>query len=250
MIVSQTTNELLQNRKVFQTGNGKTRFNPGDKIFVSANAKLEPFCMFSGNIIPSMGSFTYSWSVFPQDTIVGRYCSLAVQIRLFGVQHPYERFTSSSVTYDPSLIIFSSCAAEEKDFSFKVTRRPPPPALIIENDVWIGGQVAIKPGIRIGNGAIVATGAVVTKDVQPYTIVGGVPAKPIKLRFDEKTVEKLLKLSWWDYKFTDFKNFSSDMPIDEFIYKIENEIASGELKRFTPLVLSGEEILKTHNTDI
>lgn len=71
--------------------------------------------------------------------------------------------------------------------------------VIIGNDVWIGFGATILAGVTIGDGAVVAARALVTKDVPPYTIVGGVPAKPIKQRFDDSTIDKLLKLKWWDW---------------------------------------------------
>lgn len=87
----------------------------------------------------------------------------------------------------------------------------------IGNDVWIGARATLLGGITIGDGAIIAAGAVVTKDVEPYTIVGGVPAKPIRKRFDDEDIEFLLKFKWWDKPaewikenakyFNDVKNF-------------------------------------------
>ena len=71
--------------------------------------------------------------------------------------------------------------------------------IIIGNDVWIGYEAVILSGITIGDGAIIGTRAVVTKDVPPYTIVGGVPAKPIRKRFDDVTIARLLELKWWDW---------------------------------------------------
>ena len=71
--------------------------------------------------------------------------------------------------------------------------------IIIGNDVWIGYEAVILSGVTIGDGAIIGSRAVVTKDVPPYTIVGGVPARPIRKRFDEATIEKLLRLKWWDW---------------------------------------------------
>lgn len=71
--------------------------------------------------------------------------------------------------------------------------------IVIGNDVWIGYEAVILSGVTIGDGAIIGTRAVVTKDVPPYTIVGGVPAKPIRKRFDEKVIEELLKIKWWDW---------------------------------------------------
>lgn len=71
--------------------------------------------------------------------------------------------------------------------------------IVVGNDVWIGYEAVILSGVTIGNGAVIGARAVVTKDVPPYTVVGGVPARPIKKRFDDETIAKLQKLSWWDW---------------------------------------------------
>ena len=71
--------------------------------------------------------------------------------------------------------------------------------IVIDNDVWIGYEALIMAGVHIGNGAIIGSRAVVTKDVPPYTIVGGVPARPIRKRFDEEVIQKLETLKWWDW---------------------------------------------------
>lgn len=70
---------------------------------------------------------------------------------------------------------------------------------VIGSDVWIGYEAVILPGVQIRHGAIVASRALVSKDIEPFTIVGGIAAKPIKKRFDEKTIDKLLEISWWDW---------------------------------------------------
>lgn len=70
---------------------------------------------------------------------------------------------------------------------------------MIGNDVWIGYEAVILSGVKIGDGAIIGTRAVVTKDIPPYTIVGGIPAKPIRRRFDDATMEQLEALRWWDW---------------------------------------------------
>lgn len=72
---------------------------------------------------------------------------------------------------------------------------------MIGNDVWIGYEAVILSGVTIGDGAVIGSRAVVTKDVPPYTIVGGVPARPIRRRFDEVTIEKLEALRWWDWEY-------------------------------------------------
>ncbi|WP_299485003.1 CatB-related O-acetyltransferase [uncultured Allomuricauda sp.] len=86
----------------------------------------------------------------------------------------------------------------------------------IGNDVWIGRDAKIMDGVTVGDGSVIATGSIVTKDVPPYAIVGGVPAKVIKYRFDEETIEKLLKLKWWDFseeKILQNKNFFNEKDI-------------------------------------
>ena len=77
--------------------------------------------------------------------------------------------------------------------------------IIVGNDVWIGYEAVIMSGVKIGDCAIIGTRAVVTKDVPPYTIVGGVPAKPIRRRFDDATIEKLEALLWWDWDYERIK---------------------------------------------
>ena len=71
--------------------------------------------------------------------------------------------------------------------------------IIIGNDAWIGYDAIIRAGVTIGDGAIIGTRALVTKDVEPYTIVGGIPAKPIRKRFDDETIAELERIRWWDW---------------------------------------------------
>ncbi len=94
--------------------------------------------------------------------------------------------------------------------------------IVIGNDVWIGTDVTILSGVTIGDGAIIATGSLVTKNVEPYTIVGGVPCKLIKKRFSEEVIGKLQKISWWNWeeeKINDNIHLFSSSEIDIFIKK-------------------------------
>lgn len=96
--------------------------------------------------------------------------------------------------------------------------------IVIESDVWIGMDVTVMSGVTIGTGAVVAAGSVVSKDVEPYTIVGGVPCKVIKKRFDEKTIQRLLATEWWNLpeeKLKKYEELLFSRNIQDFLYEIE-----------------------------
>lgn len=121
---------------------------------------------------------------------VGKYCSIASEVLMILGNHRYDTIT----TYPFKDISFSwpEAADAVDDHSTKGD-------IIIGNDVWIGARANIMSGVTIGSGAIVATAAVVTKNVPPYAIVGGNPARVIKYRFSEEVIEQLLEIAWWDW---------------------------------------------------
>jgi tetratricopeptide (TPR) repeat protein len=103
----------------------------------------------------------------------------------------------------------------------------------IGNDVWIGARSYIRGGVSIGDGAIIGTGATVTKDVEPYSVVVGNPGIAKKLRFSDRIVERLLSVRWWRYAFTDLNKIPLDR-IEEAIDILEAKIASKELVEYSP----------------
>lgn len=119
-------------------------------------------------------------------TSIGKYCAISWDTTINALSHPYDHLTINAFPYVPYVGNF---VKERKQSYQKVT---------IKNDVWIGANSVIMPGITIGNGAIIGAGAVVTKDVPDYAIVVGVPAKVIKYRFSEEIIKKLLELNWWN----------------------------------------------------
>lgn len=121
--------------------------------------------------------------------IIGKFCQIASQVRFImsAACHSMEGFS----TYP-----FQAFGGAWKEASWSVTSKGD---TTVGNDVWIGNSATIMPGVSIGHGAIVGTNSLVTKDVEPYTIVGGNPAKIIRKRFDDETIEFLLQLCWWDW---------------------------------------------------
>lgn len=136
---------------------------------------------------------------------IGKFCSIACGAKfLFNSAN----HTVKSLSTYPFPIFFEEWGLDVKDISSAWDNKGD---IVIGNDVWIGYEAVIMSGVTIGDGAIIGTRAVVTKDVPPYTIVGGVPAKQIRKRFPEEIISELLKLKWWDWT---FKKISQNM---EFI---------------------------------
>lgn len=143
----------------------------------------------------------FNWPEFGDRLIIGKFCSIASGTT-FMMGSANHRISSISA-YPFS--VFGG--AWEKNTPPHLSQLPFKGDTVVGNDVWFGRECRIMPGIKIGDGAIVAAYSVVTKDVGPYTVVGGNPARPIKKRFDEELIAMLLKLKWWDFpyeKLTDF----------------------------------------------
>jgi len=129
------------------------------------------------------------------DAVIGRFCAIAAEVRIGAPNHPIDRPTMHRFTYCPEY--YSADAT--RDFAFFEKRHAD--RVMIGHDVWIGHGVIVLPGVTVGNGAVLAAGAVVTKDVEPYTIVGGVPARVIRRRFSLSVAAKLSDIAWWDWPF-------------------------------------------------
>lgn len=136
----------------------------------------------------------YHYPINGDKLIIGKFCSIACGAKFLFTSANHKM--SSLSTY-PFPIFYEEWGLDAKDIRNAWDNKGD---IIIGNDVWIGYEAVIMAGVTIGDGAIIGTRAVVTKDVPPYTIVGGVPAKPIRKRFDDATVERLIKLRWWDWE--------------------------------------------------
>jgi acetyltransferase-like isoleucine patch superfamily enzyme len=135
------------------------------------------------------------------EIVAGNYCSIAGGLAVMGERHPIEYATSSAVHYDRHKPHFTALIADFGIDWHKTEPKVPPYGAfpVIEHDVWIGANVTLARGIRIGTGAVIAMGSMVTKDVAPYAIVAGNPARHKRMRFDEGIVEQLFATQWWQY---------------------------------------------------
>lgn len=188
---------------------------------------IEPYsAFFSGKSFCSMGCYSCTNSPLPDFVVVGRFCSIAKNLSFFGFNHPIDFITTSSITYDPAYSpshcsLYDNNQKEQKLLRYN-NHWLRDASVYIGNDVWIGSDVSIKRGVKISDGAIIAAHAVVCNDVPPYSIVGGVPAKIIRYRFDESIIKGLIDTQWWNYDYNDLMKFSMDNPelfIKEFSLK-------------------------------
>ena len=140
----------------------------------------------------TFGDFTYiAGNTSISRTTIGKFCSIGPDCKIGLGKHPTKDFVSTHPVF------FSTLKQAQLTFSDK-NYFDEFADIEICNDVWLGANVIVVDGVTIGDGVIVAAGSVVTKNIPPYAIVGGVPAKIIKYRFEKEEIEKLLQLKWWD----------------------------------------------------
>ena len=135
----------------------------------------------------------YHYPVNGDKLIIGKFCSIACGAKFLFTSANH---TLRSLSTYPFPLFFEAWGLEKSRVTDAWDNRGD---IVVGNDVWIGYEAVILSGVTIGDGAIIGTRAVVTKDVPPYTIVGGIPARPIRPRFDQETIAALLKLRWWDW---------------------------------------------------
>lgn len=178
-----------------------------------------------------IGRYTYGYEglldYYPIAESIGRYCSINESAKIWN-NHSIDCVTTHPFLDHPVFVEWDTFIERDNlvkkygrhknnsPYENSEIRNNKP--VIIGNDVWIGANVIILPGVTIGDGAVLAAGAVVTKDVGPYQIVGGNPAKLIKSRFDEKTICKLQKIKWWNWDHSDIeKNIELFFDPEKFV---------------------------------
>lgn len=134
----------------------------------------------------------YHYSFYGDKLIIGKFCAIATGVKFIMNEANHKLTSFTSYPFSIFQNGWEKVTLKMEDLPFKGDT-------IIGNDVWIGYESLFMPGVKIGDGAIIAAKSVVTKDVPPYAIVGGSPAHIIKLRFNESVIKLLLKIKWWDW---------------------------------------------------
>jgi virginiamycin A acetyltransferase len=193
---------------------------PDKKIYPRTN---DPFTVYLKNVVTNpnivVGEYTmyndfasdplqfeknnvlYHYPVNNDRLFIGRFCSIACGAKFLFTSANH---TLKSLSTYPFPIFFEEWALDKKQVASAWDNKGD---IVVGNDVWIGYEAVILSGVHIGDGAIIGARAVVTKDIPPYTIAGGAPAKEIRKRFDDETIRKLQRLQWWDWPYDKIRRF-------------------------------------------
>lgn len=178
-----------------RTGDNQTIYLKN--VITNPNISVGDYTMYNdfvnNPVMFEKNNVLYHYPINHDKLIIGKFCSIACGARfLFNSAN----HTMSSLSTYPFPLFFEEWDLKREDVASSWDNKG---NLIIGSDVWIGYEAVILAGVTIGDGAIIGSRAVVTKDVPPYTIVGGIPAKPIRKRFDDETISRLLEIKWWDW---------------------------------------------------
>ena len=173
---------------------------PGDRLSECSGVRPQYFCgdyTIYNDFLRDSTEFArnnvlYHYPINGDRLVIGKFCSIACGAKFLFTSANH---TLKSLSTYPFPIFYEAWDTSVSEITEAWDNRGD---IVVGNDVWIGYEAVVLSGVHIGDGAIVGARAVVTKDVPPYTVVGGVPAKPIKRRFDEETVQRLLTARWWD----------------------------------------------------
>ena len=164
----------------------------------------------------SIGNYSYIGNnCFINNTTIGKFSSISGNCYIGGTSHPLDWVSTSSVFHKWSNLFSKNFAMHEYEI-FRDT--------YIGNDVWIGEGVKVKAGVTIGDGVIIGMGSIVTKDLEPYGIYAGNPAKLIRKRFDNKTIEELAELKWWNWNDEKIEHYGTSFNnVEKFLRECQDE---------------------------
>ena len=166
-------------------------------VIIGPNIEIGDYTIYNDFVQDPCGfeknNVLYHYPINGDKLVIGKFCSIACGAKFLFTSGNHALQSLSTYTFP---IFFEEWGLDPKDICRAWDNKGD---IVIGSDVWIGYEAVILSGVTIGDGAIIGTRAVVTKDVPPYTIVGGVPARPIRKRFDEKTIAALEALRWWDW---------------------------------------------------
>jgi acetyltransferase-like isoleucine patch superfamily enzyme len=234
--VAEAHIDYLRANKIFYHPSGTYPpgwFKPGLRYRATFDLWVEPWSDHrSGPTFSALGAFSYSRSCFGSDARIGRYCAIGDNVTVMRPNHPIDRVSMCGFDYDNRPSPYGPYA-RETGFEFPLV---PLPAEVfvggvdIGPDVWIGSNALIARGVKIGAGAIIAANSVVTRNVEPYTLVAGNPARAKRRRFNDHTCERLLASAWWDYPFDAFVGMETTNP-ERFLGQFDEAVASGTIAK-------------------
>lgn len=183
-------------RKVYpRTGDAQTVYLKN--VIIGPNVEVGDYTIYNDFVNDpkefQKNNVLYHYPINRDRLVIGKFCSIACGAKFLFNSANHTMDSLSTYTFP---LFFEEWGLEKEKVAEAWDNKGD---IVIGNDVWIGYEAVILSGVTIGDGAIIGSRAVVTKDVPPYTIVGGVPAKTIRRRFDEETIRKLLGLKWWDW---------------------------------------------------
>lgn len=213
-----------------------------EQLTFKSDLEVEPFSgIYAGTNLCTIGAFSYTHSAVQPGMKIGRYCAISWGLVVTGPRHPYEWATINNISYDRNAANIAAYLEDKPNaITFRDGRQFEKEMPQIGHDVWIGQNVTLNRGVRIGHGAVVAAYSVVTRDVPPFAIVGGNPAQVIKYRFPERTRFDLLELQWWRYEPADFMDLDITQ-VDHFIESLRSRARN--LQPYTPVPLNAADLL-------
>lgn len=174
------------------------------------DCKVGRFCEVKERVLmrsSALGDYSYverhSELIYTQ---TGRFCAIAADVRLNALNHPIERVSQHKFTYRANEYF----VGKKLDHGFR-EQRMDGGRVVLGHDVWIGHGAIVLPGVTVGTGAVVGAGSVVTRDVEPYAIVAGTPARFVRWRFEPETAQRLQQLAWWNWSHDQLADAVDDM---------------------------------------